>query len=56
MLVHVALSPAGLVVAHFISWADCAAYCRDQGATHLPFNLANRDRAGAPLVGTTYRA
>lgn len=52
-MTHLALNPAGLVVAHFLSSSDAAAYCSAWGCTHLPFN--SRVHA-VPAVGSTYRA
>lgn len=56
-LIHIALDLDGTVLAHFLRPEDCRAFCDDGTKyTHLPFNLANRDREPAPLVGTIYRA
>lgn len=55
-LVHLALSPAGQVMAHFHLSSDAQDYCERNGYTHVPFNLRNRDNASAPLVGSTYKA
>lgn len=55
-LVHLAISPAGRVMAHFDLSSDAADYCQRNEYTHVPYNLANRDKAPAPLVGTVYRA
>jgi hypothetical protein len=55
-LVHLALSPTGRVMAQFSLSSDAAEYCLRHEYTHVPYNLNNRDRAAAPLVGDTYRA
>jgi hypothetical protein len=55
-IVHLALSPTGRVMAHFELSSDAAEYCLRNDYTHVPYNLANRDQAPAPLVGDTYRA
>ena len=56
-LIYVALDLNGLVMAHFLKADDCSAYCeRGVKYTNMAFNLANRDREPAPLVGTIYRA
>ena len=55
-LVHLALSQTGRVMAHFDLSSDAADYCLRNEYTHVPYNLANRDKAPAPLVGTVYRA
>ena len=52
-MTHLALNPAGLVVAHFLSSSDAAAYCSAWGCAHVPFN--SRVHA-VPAVGSTYRA
>jgi hypothetical protein len=56
-IVHLALSPTGRVMAHFDLSSDAADYCeRNYEYTHVPYNLNNRDKAPAPLVGSVYRA
>ena len=55
-IVHLALSLTGRVVAQFELSSDAADYCERNGYTHVPYNLENRDRAPAPLIGDTYRA
>lgn len=58
-MIHIALSPSGTVMAHFVESRDAAEYCTAHGYTHLPYNLNNlnnRDGEPAPLVGAQYRA
>lgn len=55
-MIHIALSPSGTVMAHFVESRDAAEYCAAHGYTHLPYNLNNRAGEPAPLVGTQYRA
>ena len=55
-LVHLALSPTGRVMAHFDLSSDADDYCKRNDCLHVPYNLANRDKEPAPLVGTIYRA
>jgi hypothetical protein len=55
-IVHLALSPTGRVMAHFELSSDAAEYCLRNEYTHVQYNLANRDKAPAPLVGTKYSA
>lgn len=52
-MIHIALNPAGLVVARFFSSSDAAAYCKAWGCTHVPFNVKHH---AAPQVGTIYKA
>jgi hypothetical protein len=54
-LVHLALADDGLVLAHFARSEDADAYCSANYLTHVPYNMANRESAPAPLVGTVYR-
>lgn len=55
-LIHLALAIDGLVMAHFADSQHAADYCKAHALTHVPFNLNNRDKAPAPLVGTVYHA
>lgn len=58
-LVYLAVGPRGLVLAHFMLHDDAAEYCSKIGDPELivlPYNLDNRDRAPAPVVGTHCRA
>jgi len=55
-IIHLALSPNGCVMAHFDLESDAADYCLRNDYTHVPYNLNNRDKAPAPLIGDTYRA
>lgn len=55
-MIHLALAAHGYVVASFAESDDAADFCASRGLLHVPFNLANRDGAPAPLVGTVYRA
>ena len=55
-LIHLALAIDGLVMAQFSDSQHAAEYCAAHGLTHVPYNLANREKSPAPLVGTIYRA
>lgn len=55
-LIHMALADNGEVVAHFIKSEDAREFCATKNYCHVPFNLANRDNAPAPVVGSTYKA
>ena len=55
-MIHLALAADDTVMAHFAESGDAAEYCFDNGYTHVPHNLNNRDRVPAPLVGTVYKA
>ena len=56
-LIHMAIGVStSQVVAHFLISEDCAEYYRKHGLLHVPYNLKNRDREPAPVVGSVYRA
>lgn len=55
-LVHLALAENGLVIAHFMSSADAAKFCRDNNLCHMPYNLNNHEGHPAPVVGAIYKA
>ena len=50
-LVHLALGDDSIVAAQFMHADDCADYCREIGATHVPFNAPMHP---VPAVGTRY--
>lgn len=56
-MIHLAIGlHSKQVLAQFMIWEDAAEYCEKHGAIHVPYNLHNRDRAPAPMVGTIYEA
>lgn len=56
-IIYIAIDLDGLVLAHFVRAEDCSAFCeRGTKYTNMAYNLDNRERAPAPLVGTKYRA
>lgn len=55
-MIYIALAADGRVIAHFADFEYANAFCNSHDFTFLPYNLDNRDKAAAPLVGTIYRA
>ena len=54
--IHLALASDGTVMAHFSLASHASKFCFDNDCTHVPYNLNNRDREPAPLVGAVYKA
>jgi hypothetical protein len=48
-MTHLALRFDGMILAHFINWADAAEFCKTYDALHLPFNSNHHE---TPKVGS----